>query len=103
LFVAALVRGSYRMMQRYGRYDARISNVLRALVGRPPKDRPCTRLVPELPYHPHHMGFDYRELRTRLEGTFDLVRSTGSPFGKSGGPLNLEIMFVLRKPSKASA
>jgi SAM-dependent methyltransferase len=100
LFVQALVKGLYRMTQRYGLYDARPSNIARAAVGRPPTDRPCKEIALGFPYYKSHMGFDHRRLRLRLENTFEVVRSSGSPFGKLGGPLNSEIMFVLRKPAK---
>jgi SAM-dependent methyltransferase len=98
LFAPALVKGVFRMTRRYGDYDARPSNVLRAAVGRPPKDRPVRRIATGFPYHFHHTGFDYRELRELLCGPFDLVRQFGSPV-RFGVPLNPEVYFVFRRPN----
>ena len=97
MYVMALLKGAFRTVRRYGAYDARPGNVLRAAAGRPPVDRPRRRVGPGLPYHPHHVGFDHRRLRARLCETFEMVRSFGSPFGKAGELANSEIIFVLRK------
>lgn len=67
------------MTRRYGAYDARPRNILRAAAGRPPADRPLGRISQGLPYHFHHTGFDHRRLRAVLQETFDPVREFGSP------------------------
>lgn len=95
LFLPALVKGLFRMTRRYGAFDARPSNVLRAAVGRPPKRRPRREITPGLPYHFHHTGFDHRELRRTLSETFEVERQFASPVG--GELLGPEIYLVLRK------
>lgn len=99
LFLPALVKGLFRMTQRYGEFDARPSNVLRAAVGRPPKKRPKREIAPGLPYHFHHMGFDHRGLRAKLSETFEVERQFASPGG--GELLGTEIYLVLRKRTQA--
>jgi 2-polyprenyl-3-methyl-5-hydroxy-6-metoxy-1,4-benzoquinol methylase len=95
LFFPALVKGLFRMTRRYGAFDARPANVLRAAVGRPPKKRPKREITPGLPYHFHHTGFDHRELRRTLSETFEVEQQFASPVG--GELLGTEIYLVLRK------
>ena len=99
LFLPALVKGLFRMTQRYGEFDARPSNVLRAAAGRPPKKRPKREIAPGLPYHFHHTGFDHRGLRAKLSETFEVERQFASPVG--GELLGTEIYLVLRKRIRA--
>jgi SAM-dependent methyltransferase len=99
LFLPALVKGLFRMTRRYGAFDARPGNVLRAAVGRPPKRRPKREITPGLPYHFHHTGFDYRELRRTLSETFEVERQFASPVG--GEILGTEIYLVLRRRAAA--
>jgi SAM-dependent methyltransferase len=95
LYVAALLKGLFRMKRRYGTYDARPKNVLRAAIGRPPARRPVRMISEALPYHFHHLGFDHRRLRTQLSGTFEQVREFGSPINSQ--LFSTEIYFVLVK------
>jgi PPOX class probable F420-dependent enzyme len=95
LFIPALIKGLFRMTRRYGSFDARPVNVLRAALGRPPKRRPVREITPGLPYHFHHTGFDHRKLRIKLSETFELARQFASPVG--GVLLGTEIYFILRK------
>ena len=81
LFLPALVKGLFRMTRRYGAFDARPGNVLRAAVGRPPERRPVREITPGLPYHFHHTGFDHRALRRTLSETFEVERQFASPIG----------------------
>src|ERR687893_490253 len=99
LFLPALVKGLFRMTRRYGAFDARPANVLRATFGRPPKRRPKREITPGLPYHFHHTGFDHRELRRTLSETFEVERQFASPVG--GELLGTEIYLVLRKRAAA--
>jgi len=98
LFIPALVKGLFRMTRRYGSFDARPGNVLRAVLGRPPKRRPVREITPGLPYHFHHTGFDHRKLRIKLSETFEIARQFASPVG--GELLGTEIYFILRKRDK---
>ena len=109
LYVMALLKGVFRMQRafrtkrRFSPYDTHPRNILRAAIGKPPTERPRRqlghKLGPNLPYHPHHLGFDYRRLRTQLCESFKIVHSFGSPLGNKGGLLNSEIIFVMRKLS----
>ena len=95
LFLPALVKGLFRMKRRYGTYDARPRNILRAAIGRPPARRPVRMISDSLPYHFHHLGFDHRRLRTQLSETFDPVDEFGSP--TKNQLFSTEIYFVLAK------
>jgi SAM-dependent methyltransferase len=99
LFLPALIKGLFRMTSRYGSFDARPTNVLKATLGRPPKRRPTREITPGLPYHFHHTGFDHRELRRTLSETFEVERQFASPVG--GELLGTEIYLVLRKRAAA--
>ncbi|CAA9492557.1 MAG: hypothetical protein AVDCRST_MAG05-1969 [uncultured Rubrobacteraceae bacterium] len=98
LFLPALFKGLFRMTRRYGAFDARPGNVLRAVVGRPPGNRPVKKIAAGLPYHFHHTGFDYRELRAVLSDTFEVVRQFGSPIRSELA--SSEVYFVLRAPDR---
>jgi PPOX class probable F420-dependent enzyme len=98
LFLPALIKGLFRMTRRYGAFDARLGNVLRATVGRPPAKRPVREITAGLPYHFHHTGFDHRELRRTLSETFEVERQFASPVG--GELLGTEIYLVLKQRTK---
>jgi SAM-dependent methyltransferase len=102
IFLPALVRGVFRMTRRYGEFDARLRNVLRASVGRPPRQRPLGEIGPGLPYHFHHLGFDDRRLTPRLREHFAIVNRFGSPWSFLGPRLNFEIYYLLRKAPAAT-
>jgi SAM-dependent methyltransferase len=94
---SALLKGFFRMTRRYGAFDARPGNILRASAGFPPPSRPISELESGLPYHHEHLGFDHRPLRERLRREFTLVRTAGSPVRWLGALLNSELYFVVRK------
>jgi PPOX class probable F420-dependent enzyme len=98
LFIPALVKGLFRMTQRYGSFDARPGNILRAVLGKPPRRRPVREIAPGFPYHFQHTGFDYRELRRTLSETFEVERQFASPAG--GEMLGTEIYLILKKRGK---
>lgn len=95
LFLPALIKGLFRMTSRYGSFDARPANVLKATLGRPPRRRPTREITPGLPYHFHHTGFDHRALRRTLSETFEVERQFASPVG--GELLGTEIYLILKK------
>lgn len=99
VFLPALVKGLFRMVRRPGQFDTRPANVLRAVIGRPPVDRPLGEIAPGLPYHFFHLGFDYRRLRERLPDWFSIERIYGSPLPWGPLGLNFEVYFVARKRS----
>jgi SAM-dependent methyltransferase len=97
IYVPALLKGFFRMTRRYGAFDARPGNVLRAGLGFPPQPRPVSEIEQGLPYHHEHLGFDHRSLGKLLRREFSLVRTMGSPVGWLGSLLNSELYFVVRK------
>ena len=99
LFLSALLKGLFRMTQRYGEFDARPGNVYRAAVGKPPQRRPVKEVAPGFPYHFPHMGFDHRRLRLTLSDTFEVARQFGSPIGSE--LLSSEIYLILKKPARS--
>lgn len=102
IFAPALVKGAFRMTRRFGEFDARPLNILKAALGRPPQERPQGEIAPGLPYHFHHLGFDYRRLRRQIEARFRIERIVGSPLPWIGPLLNSEIYFLLSRHSDAS-
>ncbi len=97
IYLPALLKGAFRMTRRWGEFDARPLNVLRAAIGRPPQDRPLSEIAPGLPYHFHHLGFDHRRLRRQIEARFTLQRVAGSPLPLLGPLINSEIYYLVRK------
>lgn len=95
--VPALYKGLFRMNRRFGAFDARPLNVLRAVVGFPPKDRPLGLLPPDIEVHHEHLGFDHRIFRKHVAERFSLIKASASPFGMLGTWLNPEAYFVVMK------
>jgi SAM-dependent methyltransferase len=101
IFAPALLKGLFRMARRYGAYDARPGNILRAAVGRPPTDRPVQDICPGFSYHHYHLGFDYRNLERRLRERFSVVSRWFSPVRVLGPALNSEVYYLLRRADSA--
>lgn len=101
LYAVAAAKGLFRMVRRYGQFDARPSSVARAALGNPPRRRLRASIGPGLPYYPHHLGFDYRALARLLKEDFDIIDCFGSPL--VGLPLacNAEVYFVCQKRIEA--
>jgi SAM-dependent methyltransferase len=93
----ALLKGVFRMMRRYGAFDARPFNVLRATVGYPPRNRPERDIAPGFSYHHYHLGFDYRELERHFRPRFKMVSRWFSPLRMLGPALNSEVYYLLRR------
>ena len=93
--IPALYKGLFRMFRRFGEFDARPMNVLAALFGRAPADRPVVELMPGSYYHLHHLGFDYRRFRKQLNRGFQIVKTSASPFPIFGVTINSELHFVV--------
>lgn len=98
--VPALYKGLFRMSRRFGAFDARPLNVLRAVLGFPPTDRPLGVLPPDLQVHHDHLGFDHRVFRKHIVERFSLIKSSASPFGLLGTWFNPEAYFVVKKLAK---
>ena len=96
LFLPALLKGSFRLTRRYGEVDARPLNILKAIFGRPPRNRPQV-LFDDLPYIIRHIGFDYRKFRKTVEQYFNIEKTYGSPLPFLPLSLNFEIYFICSK------
>lgn len=103
LYLPALLKGVFRAARRYGDYDAKPGNVLLAALGRPPHQRPVGEIAPGLPYHFHHLGFDYRVLERFLKRRLTLRRKWFSPLPTFGAILNAEVYFLFMKPQRSGA
>ena len=101
LHLPALLKGLFRMFRRHGDFDARIGNICAAVWGRPPSPRPVAEIAPGVPYHFHHLGFDYRVLETMLRERFQMVNRWFSPYPAAGAALNSEVYFLFKKKQPA--
>ena len=97
IHLPALLKGLFRMARRYGEFDARFGNICAAVLGRPPPQRPVAEIAPGVPFHFHHLGFDYRALEALLRERFQLAGRWFSPFPAAGAVLNSEVYYLLRK------
>ena len=97
LHLPALLKGIFRLQRRYGKYDARPGNIIKAVAGRPPAPRPLIEITPGFAYHPFHLGSDHRALQSLLQEHFSLLRRWFSPFARLGPFLNSEVYFLLQK------
>jgi SAM-dependent methyltransferase len=93
----AFFKGLFRMARRYGEFDARPSNIFRAMMASPPENRPEIALDGNLPFYPHHLGFDHRRLVERVSRYFLLSTVSCSPFPAFGPIANSEIYIVATK------
>ncbi|WP_456443540.1 class I SAM-dependent methyltransferase [Caldithrix abyssi] len=93
LYLPALLKGSLRLMRRYGEVDARPLNILKAFAGQPPKSREIVAFD-GLPYFLRHMGFDYRTFQKKILNHFQIKRSYGSPLPFFPIGLNFEVYFI---------
>jgi len=97
IHLPALFKGVFRMSRRFADFDARVGNVLKAALGRPPRNRPVADIAAGLPYHFHHLGFDHRELEKAIGDHFRIAKKWFSPFRFLGSLLNSEIYYLLSK------
>lgn len=93
----ALYKGLFRMVRRYGAFDANIAHVLASTFGCPPVDRPESEIGPGLKYYNEHVGFDHRRLRKQLKQEFSVQYSVTSPCKFFCAFLMPEIYFVMTK------
>jgi SAM-dependent methyltransferase len=98
----ALYKGLFRMTRRFGAFDARPLNVMRAVLGFPPKDRPLGLLPPDIEVHHEHLGFDHRIFRKHVSERFSLVKASASPFRILGTWFNPEAYFVVAQRTPAA-
>ena len=95
--IPALYKGVFRMMRRYGAFDANIKNVLMSFIGIPPTNRPIGEIAPGFNYHFEHLGFDWRRFSETLKEYFTQPKITFSPFSFCGRWLMPEIYFKVKK------
>jgi SAM-dependent methyltransferase len=93
--IPAIYRGLFRMVRRYGAFDATIEHVLLAAAGFPPANRPIVERIPGFPFFDSHMGFDHRVFRNALANHFEIVQEATSPF-VFGSWLMPEVNFMAR-------
>jgi trans-aconitate methyltransferase len=97
VFAPAMLKGMFRMTRRRGDFDANVSNIVRAALGFPPRDRPVAEIMESAPYYYQHLGFDHRRLRRQLKERFRILRTVGSPVKAFPAWLNSEVYFLLQK------
>ncbi len=93
--VPALYKGVFRMMRRYGEFDATARNVAACVIGRPP-DRPVHKFDDRHGFYYHHTGFDHRRFLSSLRAVFDVCSMSASPFPRLG-VLNPELYAVAKR------
>ncbi|MBN2541726.1 class I SAM-dependent methyltransferase [bacterium] len=97
IYIAALIKGLFRITQRSNEIDVKPSNILKASMGIQLAERPVGQISEGISYIFRHIGFDYRILIEKLSTRFNVERIYGSPL--PGLPLfiNLEIYVVCQK------
>jgi len=94
--IPALYKGIFRMVRRFGAYDATVKNVLLATLGIPPQNRPCSEIAPGFSFCFEHLGFDYRSFRKVISQRFHLHRTRAYPFPTFGTWFNTEVYFIVK-------
>ena len=79
IYLAALLKGLFRLTRRWGDVDARPLNILRATLGLPVTPRPVSEISKGVPYIFRHIGFDYHQLQRVLQEKFKIRAVYGSP------------------------
>ncbi|NEV63727.1 methyltransferase [Thiorhodococcus minor] len=98
--IPALYKGVFRMLRRYGSFDARPDHVLLATLGRPPRGRTLSEIAPGFRFYREHLGFRLRELKAVLRARFHLKRAVACPFAPLGSWLMPEVNLLARKPGR---
>ena len=95
--IPALYKGVFRMIRRYGSYDANIKNITKSFIGNPPSKRPLIEIAPGFNYHSAHMGFDHRNFEKQCKTHFEIIKKSSSPFNIFGSFFMPELNFVMKK------
>ena len=95
--IPALYKGIFRILRRYGVYDANVKNILTSFLGRPPKTRPITEISPGFNWYSPHMGFDYRDFKRKCKLNFNIIKTSASPFNIFGAFFMPELNIVINK------
>jgi trans-aconitate methyltransferase len=96
--VPALYKGLFRMIRRYGEFDATVANVFACAIGRPPLARPRTEIAAGLHYHTDHVGFDHRRFHAALRAIFDVEALAATPWPVLGTAFNPEVYYLAARP-----
>lgn len=94
--IPAIYKGIFRMLRRYGAFDANVKNVTLASLGYPPGSRPISEITPGFRFHYEHMGFDFRSFKKTLGNYFRINEVSASPCTALGIWLMPEIYFVMK-------
>ncbi|MFQ1866311.1 class I SAM-dependent methyltransferase, partial [Aeromonas veronii] len=97
--IPALYKGIFRMLRRYGEFDANIKNVWLSFIKRPPSKRPVAEIAPKFKFHFEHMGFDFRRLKKIISTRFLIRDVSTSPISWIGTWIMPEVYFVAEKNS----
>lgn len=95
IFLAALIRGAFRMTRRYGAFDANFKNIFLAIIGKPPVNRRVEGDTDKYLYY--HMGFDHRKLLKSIKHFFVVNEVFGSPFPSLPVAFNTEVYIKCKK------
>jgi SAM-dependent methyltransferase len=95
--IPALYKGIFRMIRRFGAFDANFKSIALATICQPPKNRPISEISNGFRFHYEHMGFDHRKLDDLFREKFKILMKKTSPFAIFGHFLNPEINFILTK------
>ncbi len=93
IYLAALMKGLFRLTRRWGDIDARPLNILKAILGRSITPRPVSEISKGVPYIFRHIGFDYRRLQKTIQEKFELLSGYGSPLPSLPLFFNFEIYW----------
>jgi len=93
----ALYKGVFRMLRRFGEFDAQFKHIVPAIFSRPPSRRPEVEIMPGVKYYLHHLGFDHRKFRDRVSSNFEELKVSASPFPRFGFLINSEANILVRK------
>jgi len=93
----ALYKGIFRMLRRFGAFDANFKNVFLSFVGLPPEIRPASEISPGLNYYLEHMGFNFHRFKETLRVRFKILKISASPFSFLTYWLMPEVYFTAIK------
>jgi SAM-dependent methyltransferase len=94
----ALFKGWFRSRRRKDDFDADPERIRQAASGDIRFERFRAMITEDMGYYPHHLGFDYRVLLTRLRERFEWQRVWPSPFLLLPPEFNSELTVQLTKP-----
>lgn len=98
LYLAAAAKGLFRHARRPDAFDGRLSNICRAVVGKPPSERPLDEIGEGLPWHQEHLGFDHRELEGTIAESGLVASRQFSPVNALGSFASLDVYYTLTHP-----